>query len=232
LTQHLSDRKSEITEIELVGEKFMLLPERAVWWPAHQLVMVADIHFGKDAHLQRSGVAVPAVADQEDLGKIIELLQRTEAKKLVILGDVFHTRPSGKEIAIRRWASFCEQFPELDIVAVEGNHDRKGAAKQLPLHWVSNFQLGPIHFTHEPPTTKSPEQLTDRSTYTFCGHLHPCCRLKSGRREQLRLPVFLIRGNYCVLPAFGLLTGGMTIQPQQGDRIAVVTPEGVFPLNW
>lgn len=226
------DHESELVDIDLVGEKFFLLPERAVWWPAQQLVMVADIHFGKDAHLQRSGIAVPAVADQKDLSKLSDLLQRTKAEKLVILGDVFHARPSGKEIAIQRWANFCKQFPELEIIAVEGNHDSKGAAKQLPLAWVSNYQLGSILFTHEPPAPASAEQSTSRSTYTFCGHLHPCCRLKSGRREQLRLPVFLIRQNYCVLPAFGLLTGGMVVEPQQGDRLAVVTPEGVFLLDW
>ena len=214
-------------------ERFVLMREKVMWWPAKHLLMVADIHFGKDAHLQRSGISVPAVADQEAFVKLTLILQRTKATTLLILGDLFHARPSGEEVSIRGWAQFCEQFPELEIVVVEGNHDRKGAVKQLPLTWRNHYRIDQFLFMHEPlgKDGSSEDRLADdNSVFTFCGHLHPSYRLQNGRREWLRLPVFWLQPKICVLPAFGMLTGGMDIHPAEGDKVAGVTPEGGFPL--
>jgi len=210
-------------DIALAGEQFVLLPERAVYWPRQHLLMLADVHFGKDTHLQRSGISVPAIADQQDMLRLCRLLEQTQAKTLVILGDLFHAKPSGQEAAIKLWQPLCEQFPATDIVAVKGNHDKQGAIQQLPLQWIDELQIGTIRFSHEPPASKP------ASYYTFCGHLHPCYRLQRGRKERVRLPVYWIKPHYCVLPAFGLLTGGMNIEPKPEDRLALITPEGVFP---
>ena len=42
------------------GERLHLLPERAVWWPAAGLLLVADVHLGKAATFRRLGQPVPA----------------------------------------------------------------------------------------------------------------------------------------------------------------------------
>lgn len=35
--------------VEVAGETVVLLPERALWIPAHHVVVVADLHWGKAA---------------------------------------------------------------------------------------------------------------------------------------------------------------------------------------
>lgn len=46
--------------IQCAGEAVWLLPERALWWPAQRMLMVADAHFGKAATFRARGVPVPA----------------------------------------------------------------------------------------------------------------------------------------------------------------------------
>ena len=42
--------------IQCAGETVWLLPERALWWPAQRMLMVADAHFGKAATFRARGV--------------------------------------------------------------------------------------------------------------------------------------------------------------------------------
>ena len=45
--------------VHVAGEDLLLLPEKAVYWPAEQMLIVADIHFGKAASFRALGVPVP-----------------------------------------------------------------------------------------------------------------------------------------------------------------------------
>jgi len=40
------------------GEELLLLPQRALWWPAQKTLLVADLHFGKAATLRAHGIPV------------------------------------------------------------------------------------------------------------------------------------------------------------------------------
>ena len=35
--------------VQLAGEELWLLPEKAIYWPAQQALLIADVHFGKAA---------------------------------------------------------------------------------------------------------------------------------------------------------------------------------------
>ena len=45
--------------VDVAGEQFVLLPQKAVFWPRERLLAIADIHFGKAATFRSFGIPVP-----------------------------------------------------------------------------------------------------------------------------------------------------------------------------
>ena len=45
--------------VHLAGEELWLLPEKAIYWPAQQALLIADVHFGKAAAYRSLGQPVP-----------------------------------------------------------------------------------------------------------------------------------------------------------------------------
>jgi metallophosphoesterase superfamily enzyme len=45
----------------------LLLPEKAVFWPAQGMLIIADIHFGKAASFRAQGIPVPRGTTTENL---------------------------------------------------------------------------------------------------------------------------------------------------------------------
>jgi metallophosphoesterase superfamily enzyme len=54
-------------EISFKGETLVLLPERAIWFPKYETLLVSDTHLGKGSHFRKAGIAIPTVLKQEDL---------------------------------------------------------------------------------------------------------------------------------------------------------------------
>ena len=86
-------------------------------------VLIADYHAGiEDALRYERGVQIPSHApDRRD--RLCELLERTEADRLVILGDLMHSigEPGGAERG--ELEVLFETMPSVDVTLVKGNHD-------------------------------------------------------------------------------------------------------------
>lgn len=211
-------------EVELCGERVLLHPERAIFWPARSMLIIADPHFGKDDIFRRGGIALPRGPTIFDLQRLTRLLEQFACTRLCVLGDFVHgATQSGDSFlhAFRLWRN-AHSAVTVDIIA--GNHDRReAAAKWLDLaNWHTRPLVDlPFVLAHEP--REHPEG------YVLSGHLHPVVRLwrKGGAG---RVPVFWQRSHYLVLPSFGSFTGGANMRPAAGDRIYAVGPERVVPL--
>src|SRR3954462_2682161 len=111
-------------EIEFANESLHLLPDRAVYWPARSTLLVADVHFGKCATFRSLGVPVPAGGTQKDLLRLTRLLEQTNARRLVILGDLVHARAGRSPEITDAIAAWRGTHLQLRIMLVRGNHDR------------------------------------------------------------------------------------------------------------
>ena len=80
--------------IEVRGEQLLLLPERAVYWPAAGMLLIADMHCGKAAVFRANHIAIPEGNMEADLLRLTGLLERTGASSLAILGDWIHAAAS------------------------------------------------------------------------------------------------------------------------------------------
>lgn len=200
------------------GLHVQLLPQRALFWPAAQTLFVADLHLGKADVFHSHGIPIPGAITADDLGRLAALLSATAARRLVILGDLFHARASHSPAVGAALAAWRARFPpeSLEVLLVDGNHDRHAGPPPAALAITlcgAQAQVGPFVCVHEPPPRA--DQLT------LCGHVHPVAVLKDGG-GSLRLPCFLRQGNVITLPAFGAFTGGGAVRPRPGDAVWII----------
>lgn len=209
---------------KLAGEAVELLPDRALFWPRASTLIVADVHLGKSAAFRRLGVAVPSGSTQNDLARLDALLTATDAKRLLVLGDLFHTAPTAQEAAVVGLGTLRDTHRHRAFTVVAGNHDR--AWRRLPTDWDIAWHTNALH---EPPFVFQHEPAADARGYALGGHIHPCVRLR-GAGDAARLPVFWFGAAVGVLPSFGAFTGGYTIRPLLEDSVVAVTPDGLVVL--
>ena len=212
--------------IELAGEQIALLPERALYWPRRQMLLVADLHWGKAATFRAAGLAIPPGGTTDDLARLDRALERTGARRLALLGDALHARAGRRGAAFERVAAWRARWPELEITLVRGNHDR--GAGDPPPEWRFERADEPCieapfvlcHHPHEAP-----------AGYVRAGHLHPAAQLRGAGRQQARLPCFWLGERVGVLPAFGGFTGSALASPRPGDRVFVIADGAVLPVR-
>jgi len=204
--------------LELYNETIVLLPERAIYWPRTQTLLIADPHLGKSATLRAHAIPVPAGDTAADLQRLSQALDRTGAQQLIVLGDLLHAARGRDATVMTAFAAWRSIHAELRISLVRGNHDRH--AGDPPDEWRIHTVNGP---TPGPRFVLCHEPVTPSTGYALAGHIHPAVVLTGKGRQSLKLPCFWFGKNCGVLPAFGDFTGGAVVKPQVGDQVFVVT---------
>lgn len=212
--------------IEIKGETLHLLPEHAVHWPGGDALLIADLHWGKAATFRAAGMPVPDTEVDADLGRISRALDATGASRLIVLGDLLHSRRGRDErtfAAVTRWRL---THPEVELVLIEGNHDR--GAGRPPKEW--GFEVvrpghrdGPFVLQHYPDPHPD--------GYVLSGHLHPKVVLRGAGGQEAKLPCFWFGDEVGVLPAFGSLIDGAPVRPSPRDAVFVVADDEVISVG-
>lgn len=210
---------------EWAGEQLVLLPERAIWWPARRALLVADVHLGKSGHFRKHGLAIPAQIEEKDLLCLQSLWQRLPVEELLILGDLFH---SGYN---RQWERFGEVRAAFGgtVRLIRGNHDmlRPAHYNGLAIEVVDQWAAGPFLMTHEPMAVET----IPADKVNLAGHLHPGILLRGKGRQRLRLPCYWLGPRQGLLPAFGRFTGLANIQPAPEDLVFAIAEDRVLYLK-
>lgn len=207
------------------GEAAVLYADRALLLPAHGALVVADVHFGKAATFRARGVPVPQGTTTDNLRRLDALLAASAARRLVFLGDLFHAREAHAPVTLAALHAWRARHPQVDMVLVEGNHDRHAGAPPAALGLRvedAPWRLGALALCHHPQRVAG--------AHVLAGHLHPCVRLYGGAYDSLRLPCFWMRDELTLLPAFGEFTGGAPIVRETGDRVVALAEGRLFPL--
>jgi uncharacterized protein len=210
----------------------VLVPGRAAYLPATATLLVADLHLGKEATFRHRGIPVPDGAATKDLARLAMLVAKTRARRLLILGDLFHARSGCTDRVFAEFATSREQFSRTEVLLVAGNHDR--SIGRLPMgigidSVVRTHDEPPFHFVHE-PGTPLPEPDRD-DPFTVAGHLHPTLAIRSPSGERIADRCFVAEPGVLVLPAFGSFTGGHRIEPAPRMRLWVARDDGVVEVT-
>lgn len=217
--------ESSTCEVELGGERLLLHADRAVIWPSARMLIVADVHLGKEGVFADHGMAVPRGPSEHDLTRLGNLASAYDCTRVLVLGDLFHGPAGLDDVLLESIASWRASRAEVRLLAIAGNHDRPSlrARSATLVEWCEDgLREGGLEFRHEPATG------TER--FVLAGHVHPARRLSGRRGDRLRMPVFWQREGCLVLPAFGSLTGGYNIHAAAGERLWAVGPDAVVAL--
>lgn len=211
-------------QLDAAGETLWLLPDGAAWWPAARTLFAADLHLGKGAAFRAQGQPLPAGSSTRTLARLAARATELQAARLVVLGDFWHGAAGLTPALLAQVADFAQR---LNTLLVLGNHDRAIHPPDLPLQATTGpLALGPLTAAHEPPPPGT-------AGFTLAGHLHPAVVLASRAGDRLRRPCFVHWPHALVLPAFGGLTGALTLRradlASQQARVAVL---GEASLHW
>ena len=205
--------------LEWRGEELHCFAERALFWPRHSRLLLADLHLGKADVFRRAGIAVPRGGTSHDLARIEALLARCGARELYVLGDLLHG-PVPEAAWRERWRAWRGARAALRVRVLAGNHDRRLDAAELGVDVLpAQLDDAPFRLSHLPPAPGA------HGKATICGHLHPVVKL-----EGVRWPCFWRRADTLVLPAFSAFTGGQAVAPGDG-WLGVCVPDAVVPLG-
>lgn len=204
------------------GATLILRPDRSAFMPSEGALLVADVHLGKAGHFRRNGMAVPRGVNAATLDRLSKALRDTDARTLVVLGDLFHSELNAEWEGFIRW----REAMTLDrAVLVQGNHDVLAPSdwQAAGLEVTARWDAGGVTCTHEP------EDWREGFGVHACGHVHPGVRLQGAGRQALTAACWWHAApnsprEQLVFPAFGGFTGNHRIEP--GARDVVYIPAG------
>ncbi|RON57022.1 ligase-associated DNA damage response endonuclease PdeM [Pseudomonas frederiksbergensis] len=212
--------------VRLAGEELWLLPEKAVYWPAQQALLIADVHFGKAAAYRNLGQPVPRGTTAQNIAVLDELLAALPCRQLIFLGDFLHGPGSHAVDTLRALADWRERHRDLPMTLIRGNHDKRAGDPPASLNIrvvPEPLLLGPFALQHEPDPHPS--------RHVLAGHVHPVYRLNGRGRQSLRLACFRLGMEISLLPAFGAFTGGYQVDIDERCRIFVIGDNEIWPVN-
>ena len=208
------------------NNSFWLSADRCMFWEEEKALIVADLHFGKTGHFRKSGIAVPQAVYKEDLQRLVNQLQYFQPRKLIIVGDLFHSDANKELDLFRKWRN---DLSTLKIHLVKGNHDilqddwyQKADIEVHQQEWI----IYDFCFCHDHTDSRFP--TPDSRLYSFSGHIHPAIYLNGMGKQSLRFPCFYFAKSYAVLPAFSRFTGTHLIDPGKDEVVFAIANEKII----
>lgn len=195
--------------------EWVALPQRALYWPAQQMLLLADLHLGKADTFRHFGVGIPHTLQESDLARLSHLLDTLAVQRCVVLGDFVHGRIVAPATCAL-WNALVDARSHIRFELVLGNHDRAFDGQQLHIESVQgDLRIDGICLSHEPvPASALGDALN------IHGHIHPAVRLPGMRQK---LPAFVYEAPYLNLPAFSEFTAG--VQPARARQSIWVVHE-------
>lgn len=134
---------------------------------------IADLHIGLEQELSEAGIRIPSQTEKM-LERIKNLIKKTKADRLVLLGDIKHET---KGISLQEYDELTRFLEELSkkvkIDVVPGNHDgdiRKIVPAKVTIHEAKGFSMGNIYVCHG---HAKPKEDVLECDYIIISHNHP-----------------------------------------------------------
>lgn len=203
--------------IQIAGQRFSLLKEKAVYWHKQKMLLIADVHAGKASHFRANGIPLSTDHLLNDLNTINTLSKRLNATKVCFLGDLYHTSNNLEN-------TLTDQFlNELDVEVelVIGNHDRH-SIRHSNLTSREAYAIDGILLSHEPVKTE---------LFNIYGHLHPAYTMGGKGRQSIKMPSFYVGKQDLVLPAFGSINGGKMYKDLvKKSKVVLASEDGLIEV--
>jgi DNA ligase-associated metallophosphoesterase len=185
--------------LSFAGQSFQASPEGALYWPAQQALLVADLHLEKASWFARIGQMLPPYDSIATLSALERDVERSGARRIFCLGDSFHDKYGCDRLPARAREMLTAMTSALDWVWIVGNHDA-GFTDHCGGRIVEELRIDGLVLRHEAVKGDPSPELS--------GHYHPKYRIaKRGRLVSRRC--YVASRTKLILPAYGALTGGL-----------------------
>ncbi|HSB92397.1 MAG TPA: ligase-associated DNA damage response endonuclease PdeM [Flavitalea sp.] len=216
----------QITKHIVRSQEFCLNSERSIFWEKEKTLIVSDLHFGKTGHFRKAGIAVPQSVYKEDLQRLFNHITFFKAERLLVVGDLFHSKANLELEWFLRWRKDHEY---LAVNLVQGNHDILDASwyKKSAIDVTKgSLNIGEFCFQHDPADCYPVE--TGETPYLFTGHIHPGVVISGLGKQSLRFPCFYFGQDHCVLPAFSRFTGAVSVNAKDADAVYAIVNQSIM----
>jgi DNA ligase-associated metallophosphoesterase len=214
--------------IHLAGERLMLDPAGALFWPATGLLAVSDLHLEKGSSYARRGQLLPPWDTHATLDRVTLLLRRWQPSLVVALGDSFHDAEGATRLPSGELARLQAMTEAHRFIWVQGNHD-PSPPRGVGGEWVEAFTTTTLVFRHQASPGASPGEI--------CGHYHPKAAIPA-RGGSVSRPCFVADARRLMMPAFGAYTGGLDVRDPaiarlfpRGGRVFLLGKERLFSFT-
>ena len=204
--------------LQVANTTLLLLADKAIYWPQHKAMLIADVHFGKAAAYRALGQPVPHGTTARNLQRLDLLLSNYECQKIIFLGDFLHAPESLAPATLAALYAWRQRHPELKCLLIRGNHDLRAGdpPDNLNIEMVTQpLLIDGLALQHTP--------TPHLSHHVLAGHVHPVFQLRGKGRQSLRLPCFYHGSAITLLPSFGDFTGGHQI-----DKVKTGNSKQIF----
>jgi len=154
------------------GSSLEMLPSKALLLPATNELLICDIHLGKAEYFQQNGIPLTNNSDEQNLLRIKNIVENYRPKKLIILGDLFHSKYSISE-SLKRKVENLSELLNIKIELIIGNHDIGCEVNNIT--FLDYKKSNNFIFSHEPIGK------FEKDILNICGHYHPKTFLKNSK---------------------------------------------------
>lgn len=201
-----------------------LLAKKAVYWEEKKTLIIADLHIGKEAIFRTAGIPIPQQIMDDDLMEITQMVQKWQAEKCIIVGDLIHGKKGMTEGIKNKFSRWLKEIP-AEIHLILGNHDHSllkdfPATWPLPVH-TEGLVEEPFYFSHYP--------MQHQEWFVWAGHIHPKVEIRN-RYDRLVLRCFQIFSDFAILPAFGFFVGGAFVNKGKDSKIYAIADDMVIEV--
>jgi len=173
----------------------------ALYLPKSRTLIVSDLHLEKASAFARRGTFLPPYDTGATLLLLAALMLKRNPRRIVSLGDSFHDSEGFTRLTEPDRARLASLQHGREWIWISGNHDPV-LPSDIGGDVAAEVTLDGLTFRHEP--------LAGAAKGEIAGHLHPAGKVRSHGRS-VRCRAFATDGARMVLPAFGVLTGGLNV---------------------
>ncbi len=187
-----------VSRILLSGKSFVADPSGALYWPAENTLIVADLQLSKCSYLQGEDVVLPPYDTLSSFEKLEDALDRYDPARVIALGNSFAGAACGLSPHQCDWLLDMMEGRDWYWIAPELSSRPDGVGGTVAPQMVVNG----IKFRAEPVRAPVANEIA--------GGLHPVAQI-SQYGHLMRGRCFVTNGMRMVLPSLGNYSAGTNV---------------------
>jgi putative SbcD/Mre11-related phosphoesterase len=206
-----------------------LLPGGAIALRKPRAVVVADLHLGCEAALEREGLSLPRVQTRKIGSYLRGVVEAVSPDLLVVAGDLKHNFFRN---LVEEWndvSAFVRSMAEMvELVVVRGNHDNflSVILGELGIPFRREYRMGNVLVLHGHASAG-----TGAGERVVFGHIHPSIGLRDDAGARVKSPCFLVdrSSGMLILPPLSIVSPGVdVVRNPAADRMSpLLAPSGL-----